>query len=213
MLEIFTLTKDSSLRIGYDSLGGGCFINHLHFEMLYLDDLGIDFLPVEKASKEKIISTKFQSKESSKNDEEVNMIGDKYEVTLFKTEYFIKCWKVEVMEVKHENNLLENDFRPSIATMVNFILAKLIDMSIPHNLLITDNGQGFYIFPRKFSENEKLDYNTCWNDLSGMITFKQALPESFNFETARKLISLDTQEFEQLTEALKSSFEELYLTI
>jgi hypothetical protein len=214
MLEIFTMTTNDSLRVGYDSLGGGCFINHLHVELLFLDDFDIEHLPIEKSCTEKILSTKFQPKAQDKNDDEINMIDDKYEVTMYKTDYFINSWKVEVKEVKHECNLLENNFYPSIATMVNFILTKLIDLSIPHNILISDKGQSFYIFPRKFIEaSEKLEYNTCWNDLSGLITFKQGLPDDFDIESAKKQIALENDQFDQLTETLKNSFDELYLTI
>lgn len=56
-LEIFNLTSNSSLRLGFDSLGAGCVINHLHFELLWLDDIGSDKLAVERAENKKLFET------------------------------------------------------------------------------------------------------------------------------------------------------------
>jgi hypothetical protein len=214
MLQIFPLTNSDTLRVGYDSLGAGCFINHLHFELISLDDLGIDSLAVEMAEKKKLFSTRFQSKDKETNQEEISMLDDKFEVTLFNLDYPIRSWKVEVKELQHECKLLENNFNPSIANMVNFILTKLIDQSVPHNILVSDKGQSFYIFPRKFVDNVKLEYNTCWNDLSGLVTFKNALEEEFDVcNSFKENVSLGDEDFDQLTDSIKSSFGELYLIL
>jgi hypothetical protein len=199
-------------RIGYDSLAGGCVINHLHCEVIFIDDFGLEHLPIEKSNKEAVLTTKFQHKEK-KDDDEVCMLDDKFEVTLYTTDYYINSWKVEVKEIQHEHKLLESNFNLSIATMVNFILTKLIDQSIPHNILITDKGQSFFIIPRKYidSSNTKLEYNTCWNDLVGLTTFKTSLPETDISINLKENVSLDDTDFKQLTLALKESFSDLYL--
>lgn len=47
--------------MGYDSLGAGCIINHLHFELIFIDDLNLESLIIEKAKEEKVFSTRFLS--------------------------------------------------------------------------------------------------------------------------------------------------------
>jgi len=57
--------------------------------------------------------------------------------------------------------------------MVNIIVSDLIDLSIPHNIIISDCGSTFYIIPRNFNEvKSPLEYNTNWLDLSGFLTVK-----------------------------------------
>lgn len=57
--------------------------------------------------------------------------------------------------------------------MVNIIVSDLIDLSIPHNIIISDCGATFYIIPRNFNEvKSPLEYNTNWLDLSGFLTVK-----------------------------------------
>lgn len=57
--------------------------------------------------------------------------------------------------------------------MVNIIVSDLIDLSIPHNIIISECGNAFYIIPRNFNEvKSPLEYNTNWLDLSGIITAK-----------------------------------------
>ena len=62
-LEIFNFTKNNTLRLGFDSLGAGCFINHLHFEAIWLEDLGFDSLAIEKAESESLFKTNLAHKE------------------------------------------------------------------------------------------------------------------------------------------------------
>jgi hypothetical protein len=60
-LQIFDISnKNPSLRLGYDSLGAGCIINQLHFEMLFLDEINVQQLPIEKSSSTPIFSTNFE---------------------------------------------------------------------------------------------------------------------------------------------------------
>jgi len=60
VLQIFTLANNPTLRCGYDSLGGGCIINHLHFEILFLDDFSdLKKMPIEVSPATEIFSTKF----------------------------------------------------------------------------------------------------------------------------------------------------------
>lgn len=49
------------MRLGYDSLGAGCIINQLHFEMLFLDEINVQQLPIERSSSNPIFSTNFET--------------------------------------------------------------------------------------------------------------------------------------------------------
>lgn len=61
-IQIFDIANNNpSLRLGYDSLGAGCIINHLHFELLFLDELGISMLPLELSTAIPMVSTNFEN--------------------------------------------------------------------------------------------------------------------------------------------------------
>lgn len=55
------------LRLGYDSLGAGCFINHLHFEFIFLDDLNIYNTLIETKESKVSFKTKLEHIEENEN--------------------------------------------------------------------------------------------------------------------------------------------------
>ena len=59
-LEIFSLTE-KNMVMGYDSLNAGCYINHLHFELIWLEDK----LTIEQSPANKIFSTTLQCKDEN----------------------------------------------------------------------------------------------------------------------------------------------------
>lgn len=63
-LQTFEMTSNKSLRLGYNSVGAGCFINQIHFELLFLDDLGLDSLLPETAPTELLFRTDLAYKDS-----------------------------------------------------------------------------------------------------------------------------------------------------
>ena len=58
-------------RIGYNSIGGGSLANHLHFELIYVDDLlpKEGKFPIENAETEVLLKNNLQSPA-----EEINMV-------------------------------------------------------------------------------------------------------------------------------------------
>ena len=70
-MNIFPIVNNPSLICGYDSLGGGCIINHLHFEFLMLDDFKgeINNLPIENRNSNLLFETKLKYK----NEKEISM--------------------------------------------------------------------------------------------------------------------------------------------
>ena len=70
-MNIFPIVNNPSLICGYDSLGAGCIINHLHFEFLMLDDFGTEItcLPIEQRNSNLLFETKLKYK----NEKEISM--------------------------------------------------------------------------------------------------------------------------------------------
>ena len=172
-MNIFPIVNNHSLICGYDSLGGGCVINHLHFEFLMLDDFKgeINNLPIENRSSNLLFETKLKYK----NEKEISMFDGTTTLKVSEIKEPLVCWKIECIlnqEGTGEISAMENLFQNSISHLVNLILTKLIDKEIPHNIIITNQGRTFYLIPRKF-EDKKHKINTCWNDLAGLITCKE----------------------------------------
>jgi hypothetical protein len=67
-LEIFQLTTNNTLKLGFDSLGAGCVINHLHFELIWMSDFKLDKLAIEEAEDKQLFSTNLMHKTSSENE-------------------------------------------------------------------------------------------------------------------------------------------------
>ena len=70
-MNIYPIVKNPSLICGYNSLGGGCIINHLHFEFLMLDDFEneINNLPIENRKTNLLFETQLKYK----NEKEISM--------------------------------------------------------------------------------------------------------------------------------------------
>jgi hypothetical protein len=91
--------------------------------------------------------------------------------------------------------------------MINIIISDLIDLSIPHNIIIADCGSSFYIIPRNFNEvKSNLDYNTNWLDLSGFLTVKtqdffdnseKRINEFYDFISTK--LTLKEESFKEIT--------------
>ncbi len=128
----------------------------------------------------------------------------------------IRCWKIQAFE-HHEDAILSNSFQNSIAHCANLISSRLIDAEIPHNLIISDKGRTFYFIPRQF-ENQVLPINTCWNDLAGLVTVKQAedyqdldLNEEKILNILSENVSLREDDFESLTESFMKIMSSIYI--
>ena len=172
-MNIYQIAQNKTLICGYDSLGGGCIINQLHFEFLMLDDFmnEINQLPIELRQTKDILETKLKYK----NDKEISMFDSTTTIKVSIIQDPCFCWKIEAKTNKEENtdiSSMENLFQNSISHIANLILSKLIDKGIPHNIIMTNQGKNFYLIPRKF-EDKKQKFNSCWNDLAGLITCKE----------------------------------------
>ena len=55
VLQIFKLSQQPTLRLGYNSMGADCIINNLHFHVLRTEQLfgaGVETFPIEQADKQ-----------------------------------------------------------------------------------------------------------------------------------------------------------------
>ena len=214
-MNIFPIVNNPSLICGYDSLGAGCIINHLHFEFLMLDDFGTEItcLPIEQRNSNLLFETKLKYK----NEKEISMFDGTTTLKVSEIKEPILCWKIECIlnqEGTGEISAMENLFQNSISHLVNLILTKLIDKEIPHNMIITNQGRTFYLIPRKF-EDKKHVINTCWNDLAGLITCKEEKTyEEINEENINKFfkyeISLEKNEFDKLNEDILNQIDSTF---
>ena len=214
-MNIYTIINNPSLICGYDSLGAGCIINHLHFEFLMLDDFGteISVLPIEERSSNLLFETKLKYK----NDKEISMFDGTTTLKVSEIKEPLICWKIECI-LNQENNgeisAMENLFQNSISHLVNLILTKLIDKEIPHNMVITNQGRTFYLIPRKF-ENKKHKINTCWNDLAGLITCKEQktfdeIKEDEIDKFFKDEVSLESTNFQTLTQDIITQIDSVF---
>ena len=214
-MNIYQIADNKSLICGYDSLGGGCVINQLHFEFLMLDDFynEINKLPLEEKESKPIFETKLKYKKEN----EISMFDGTTLIKVNKIEEPFVCWKIEAKTNKEENtdiSAMENLYQNSLGYIANLILSKLIDKEIPHNIILTNQGKIFYLIPRKFEDRKQI-YNSCWNDLAGLITCKEEKTyEEINEENINKFfkdeISLEKNEFDKLNEDILNQIDSAF---
>ena len=214
-MNIYQIANNKSLICGYDSLGAGCVINQLHFEFLMLDDFAneINKLPIEYRNSVPLFETKLKYK----NEKEISMFDGTTTINVSIIKEPLICWKIEARINKEENSdisAMENLFQNSISHIVNLLLSKLIDKEIPHNIIMTNQGKTFYVIPRKF-EDKKQKYNSCWNDLSGLITCKdQKSFDEINEEEINKFfkdeISMESGEFDKINQDIITQIDSVF---
>ena len=126
-------------------------------------------------------------------------------------DYHVNCWKIDVSKITNDETTCLED---SIAHVVDTILAILLEKEVPHNLLISNEGKTIYVIPRKFHQSE-LIFNTCWNDICGLPTFKEE--EKFNsfkendfIEILQNNVTVSKEDFNLFTEMIIEKFSSVY---
>ncbi len=132
----------------------------------------------------------------------------------------LKGWKISFKIIGNPSFTIDaaSNYQNSLANVVNMIISHLIDMSIPHNIIISEGGKVFYILPRNFNENKSnLEFNTNWLDLSGMLTAKSK--EFFDnaeskinqfFEFVSTQLTLSDASYLEINDNLLKKFQSLY---
>ena len=92
----------------------------------------------------------------------------------------------------------------------------MIDMNMPHNILVTDEGMTCYVIPRKFDMLiEKVPFYTSFESLCGFVKYKtkqsfsQATDEQFMQMMSEK-VSLSNTEFRDFRDKVIQKFSAEY---
>ena len=115
-MNIFRLSKNPYLRLGYDSLGANSDVNHLHFHVLFAETF--EGFPIEKCTRKLLIESSLQHK----NVDEINMFS--IGVRLFEAEYPAKCLIVSPNVEVNEGNI--SDCTESVGNVTGIIVNHLI---------------------------------------------------------------------------------------
>jgi hypothetical protein len=223
LFQIFRLSPNKYLRIGYNSMGAECWINNLHFHLLsshlvFNEVEDVNVFPIENTPLKNILDSTLQHKTA----DEINMynVGVKFYVTEewpVKT-FVVKPHKKESEEDDGPDNTLGGDTDPlsSVAHAVGVVLNILIDSNIPHNLLIAGQGEEVYIIPRKFDLLiNAANFSTEFNDLCGLVKCKdektfETLDEAQYQKFLTKEVGLDTEAFNKVQDELIAKFTKEY---
>jgi hypothetical protein len=157
-MNIFRLSKNPHLRLGYDSLGANSDINHLHFNVLFTDRFGP--LPVEKADRKLLIESSLQHKKP----DEINMFS--IGVRLFELTYPAKCLLITPACVIDESNV--SDGTESVGNVTGMVVNHLIEKNVPHSLYIAGDKLEVYIFPRAFQTDFSVS-KASFLDMAGVV--------------------------------------------
>lgn len=222
LFQIFRLAPNKYLRIGYNSMGAECWINNLHFHLLSSHLVFNEIEDVKKFPIETTPVTKFlDSTLQHKSEDEINMysIGVEFYTT---DEWPVKTFVIKPLKGENKENEVENaldeaaDPTNSVAHAVGVLLNILIDSNIPHNLLISEQGEVVYVIPRKFDLLiNAAHYSTEFNDLCGLVKCKdektfETLTESQYHKFIKKEVALDAETFNKVKDELVQKFVKEY---
>ncbi|EWS71121.1 GDP-L-galactose phosphorylase, putative (macronuclear) [Tetrahymena thermophila SB210] len=151
VLTTFKLSNSPHMRLGFNSLGAFSSVNHLHFQILYADELFPQekIFPIEKANKKLVLCSTLQN-----DQEEINM----YSVGVRVEELVGYIVKGLVFSPVGSEGQDISDIFSSLAFAVGAYTNILLDEQIPHNIFISERGQKIYVVPRQY-ENETKDYH------------------------------------------------------
>jgi hypothetical protein len=172
-MNIFRLSKNPNLRLGYDSLGANSDVNHLHFHVMFSDSFG--GLPVEKAQRKLLIESSLQHK----NSEEINMFS--MGIRLFEVSYPAKCLLICPSVEVNESNV--SDGTESVGNVTGMLVNNLIENNVPHSLMIVGDKLEVYVFPRNFQQDFSVGKGS-FLDLSGVVCTHNE--EFFNASSAEQ---------------------------
>jgi len=187
-MNIFRITENPTLRLGYDSIGANCDINHLHLHLLFLDLLGLEKFPVETAGEELLLESSLQHKD----EEEINMFS--IGIKLLKAEFPSKCFIIKPSVEVSEANISEAT--ESLGNVAGIIVNYCIEENIPHSLIIADSGLSIYVFIRSY-QTELSTSKATFLDLGG-VPF---------LHSEEKYQSIDEEKIAEYLESLSASQE------
>lgn len=141
--------------MGYNSIGASALVNHLHFHLIFPDDLiGTPKLPIEN--------------EQGKVWKQTSLVNPKEEINLVRKISIQYTVGVKIEEIDSPisqafvltpigENLEASEVASSLSFVFGIIVNEMIELCIPHNILFTENGSKIVIMMREFA-SEKLLY-------------------------------------------------------
>jgi hypothetical protein len=229
ILQLFKVSDQSSLRVGYNSVGGDCITNNLHLVLVYADKLfgpllkhkeesesyngEAEVFPIELAPKRLFLKSTLQHRKEG----EINMFN-----CTVRFGELDQSWPLKTLilspDIDDENsNVSLEDAQEALAHAAGIVLNYLIEQNIPHNILIADEGMTLYIIPRKFDMLiEGVQFFTSFETLCGFIKFKsEAAYNSVTFESVYEqlanYVSLSDADFTRMKTELVEKFMKEYV--
>jgi hypothetical protein len=186
------------------------FQPHFQNEMADEENSKAEMFPIELANKKLFFRTNLQHK----NKEEINMFNCAVRFGELSDDYPMKVLVLspDIDEAKEGEEASLEDAQEALAHTAGIVLNYLIDMNIPHNILITDEGMTLYIIPRKFDLLiENVNFFTSFESLCGLIKFKtQTAYESSTFEDVKRQmqqsVSVGNEDFDRMKNELIEKF-------
>jgi len=190
------------------------FKTHFQNEMVDNETSKAEMFPIELASKKLFFRTNLQHK----NKEEINMFNCAVRFGELTSEYPMKVLVLspDIDEAKDGEEASLEDAQEALAHTAGIVLNYLIDMNIPHNILITDEGMTLYIIPRKFDLLiENVNFFTSFESLCGFVKFKtQTAYETCDFEEVKRQlqqsVSVGDSDFDRMKNELVEKFLQEY---
>jgi len=213
ILDMFRISGNKDLKIGYNSMGADCWVNHLHFHLLSSDFLPDSRFPVELAARKKVYHTSLKHK----NSEEINLltVGVIFEETV---DYPLNILVLKP-DMTDSTNSIE-DAHESLAHVAGVFVNHMVEKNIPHNMLISDEGLTFYIIPRKFDISvDENTYYSGWSDLTGLIkcvdeTIFEQTNEAEKVESfINSNLGIGKKNFDALIKGIVEKFDNEYVAI
>lgn len=108
------------------------------------------------------------------------------------------------------------DAQEALAHACGVAINLMIDVNMPHNILVTDEGMTVYVVPRKFDMLiENVPFYTSFESLCGFVKYKSAdayeqADESKVMQLLSEKVSLSQAEFDDFQQKLVSKFMKEY---
>lgn len=209
MLQVFKISNSSTLRVGYNSLGAFSSVNHLHFQLLYANDIFTNTakFPIEESPRKELHRTTLQNPKEKINIYSVGVIIEEL------VNYPVRGIVLRPIEEKAELG----DVYSSLSFVAGTITNYLLENAIPHNIVFADVGMTIYIIPRKHEDEHKWkSMKSAWLELAGLIicrdeeAYNTVSQKSFE-DVLRDQVSLPEKEFDKIKEdvlkVFKTTFE------
>jgi len=207
LLQVFKMSNSETLRVGYNSIGGYSSVNHLHFQLIYADDLiKSDKFPMELAEKKEFHRSGLQSIKDEINMYSVGVIFEEL------SEYPARTFVIRPID----KNADIGDIYSSLSFAVGALTNILLDKNIPHNIFISEKGYCIYITPRIYEKDVHDDNMKCaWLEIAGVaICRNKKFYESITQEVFEKIlqteVSLSDKDFDELKSTIIKFFKTKY---